>query len=207
MTFWDAGELIAAVHSLGIPHPPGTPLFVLVARATSDALAPLPRAFAVNLLSAVSTAAACGILAWLTWRWMRSRAAAFAAAVCAGSMSTVWLNATESEAYAVSLLLVAAILFAADRARETGRWPWLVLTAYGIALAVPVHVGALVVVPAAVVLVARSPDGGIRWSMAGTLAAVGFLVLGVGLASPGMVAAAVGAGAAAIASQRRRAIG
>jgi hypothetical protein len=207
VTFWDAGELIAAVHSFGVPHPPGAPLFVLIARAASDALAPLPRAVAVNLLSALSTAAACGILAWLTHRWTRSRAAAFGAGVCAGSMSTVWLNATESEVYAVALLLVSVVLFAADMARETGRWRWLALAAYAIALAVPVHVGALVVVPAAVVLVAQPADGGIRWSMAGTLAAVGVLVLGVGLASPVLVAGAVGAAAAAVASQRRQTIG
>ena len=53
VTFWDAGEFIAAARTLGIPHPPGTPLFVLIAHAWGM-LVPIGEwAYRTNLLSAL----------------------------------------------------------------------------------------------------------------------------------------------------------
>lgn len=165
ITFWDPSEFVAAVHVLGIPHPPGTPLFVLLERVWSDALAWLPRAEATNLFSAVCTAAAGGALAVFFARATGSRLGAFAAAIAAGGMSTVWLNATETEVYAASLLLAMAMLLAAQRASERGERRWVTLTAYTFGLAVPLHLSALVAAPAAIVLAvqrapARQCDGG-----------------------------------------------
>src|SRR6476620_4484239 len=57
---WDASEYITAAYTLGIPHPPGNPLFVLLGRVAS--LLPLGSvAYRVNLLAAVSSALAAGI--------------------------------------------------------------------------------------------------------------------------------------------------
>ena len=58
VTFWDAGEFIAAARTLGIPHPPGTPLFVMIAH-TWGLLVPLGEfAYRTNVLSALFSASA-----------------------------------------------------------------------------------------------------------------------------------------------------
>src|SRR5215207_5509184 len=56
--FWDTSEYIATAHIVGIPHPPGNPLFVLLARAWELLLAPtgLPTAARINLFSAFMSA-------------------------------------------------------------------------------------------------------------------------------------------------------
>ncbi|HET7565313.1 MAG TPA: DUF2723 domain-containing protein [Gemmatimonadaceae bacterium] len=196
ITFWDPSEFVAAVHVLGIPHPPGTPLFVLVARVWSDVLGWLPTAPATNLFSAACTAAAGGALAIFLARSTGWRLGACAAALCAGAMSTVWLNATETEVYAASLLLAMAMLLAAQRASESGDSRWIMLTAYTFGLAVPLHLSALVAAPAAIVLAVQR-DGGrtassIRWRDATLLTGAFIVTVGVGLARwPIVVAGAI----------------
>lgn len=60
VAFWDSGEYLTAAHILGIPHPPGNPLFVLLAHGWETLLAPfgLPAAVRLNLFSAVLSAGA-----------------------------------------------------------------------------------------------------------------------------------------------------
>ncbi|HKO17234.1 MAG TPA: DUF2723 domain-containing protein [Gemmatimonadaceae bacterium] len=162
VTFWDAGEFIASAHALGIPHPPGTPLFVLLLHVWAWLLPGVPYAVATNLFSAVVTALAAVLSARLVARGadhVASRRGWYgcAAALCAGAMSTAWLNATETEVYAASLGLAALMLVCADRAGRRDSRNWRVCTAYLILLSVPLHLSALIAAPAAVVLASSTP--------------------------------------------------
>ena len=169
--------------SWGIPHPPGTPLYVTIARAWMLVLGLLPAARAVNLLSAFATALAGGALALLVARATGRAVMGLAAALCAGAMSTVWSSATETEAYATALLLGMAMLLAAERAGATENGKWVALTAYLMALAVPLHLSALVAAPAAVVLASTGTAGTLRRSDGAILVSVALIAAGVGRAS------------------------
>ena len=84
---WDASEYITAAYTLGIPHPPGTPLLVLLGRVAS--LVPVGSvALRINALAAVCSAASAALwflvtervlTAWSTERWTRTLAAVVAA--------------------------------------------------------------------------------------------------------------------------------
>jgi hypothetical protein len=58
--FWyDSAEFVAAAHTLGIPHPPGYPLYSIVGHLFS--YLPGDPAWTINLLSAVSAALTVGL--------------------------------------------------------------------------------------------------------------------------------------------------
>ena len=160
VTLWDSGEFLAAIHSLGIPHPPGTPLYVLLGKVWSMALGSVfGFARAINLLSAVSTAFGCGILTSLFAKWTEDGVGGIAAGLTAGLMSTLWLNATETEVYAVAFLFGCMILWAADRGGINSDARWALLSAYLAGLAWSLHLTALLVVPSAILLVFSTGDG------------------------------------------------
>lgn len=163
VTLWDSGEFLAAIKTLGIPHPPGTPFYILAAKCWSLLFAPIfGFARAINVFSAVSTAAACALITLLVSRWMASIPSGICAGILAGVMSTVWLSATETEVYALALLLGVVIVWAADRCGTSGDSRWAMFTAYLIGLACALHLSVLVVVPAAAVLLLTSREGSFR---------------------------------------------
>jgi tetratricopeptide (TPR) repeat protein len=117
----DSGELVAAAATLGIPHPSGYPLYVLLGKAWT-LLVPLGSvAFRMSLFSAASGAAACGVVFWLSRRLgLQAWAAATAALLLAFSPS-FWGEANIQRVYALNAFFVAlatAAAFAWHRSRE-----------------------------------------------------------------------------------------
>lgn len=189
VTFWDAGEFIAAAHSVGVPHPPGTPLFVLLTTVWAKLFFFLPYPVATNTFSAAATAICAGVSARMVHRATGSAAMAVAAAIAAGGMSSVWLNATETEVYAASLALGVLMIWAGEHAgRDASGRHWTLLTAYLIALAVPLHLSALVAAPPAIALASLTRVG-VLWRRGVLLTGVLVAAMGVGRMSPTLVVA------------------
>ena len=166
LTFWDSSEFIAAAHTLGIPHPPGTPLWTLLANLSARLFSNTGPVLSVTMLSVVTSALVGGIGAAMSARWIGARGAIIAA-TSAGAMMSVWSNATETEVYGAALLLSACMLAAGERAgrMETPhaqRLRWRALLAFLAALSVPLHLSALVALPAAVVFAWRGPRPRLR---------------------------------------------
>ena len=56
--YWDSGEFIATSYILGVPHPPGSPLYLIIGRVFSMLPFNTDIAFRVNLISPVVSALA-----------------------------------------------------------------------------------------------------------------------------------------------------
>ncbi len=114
----DSGELILAAHSLGIPHPPGYPLWLLLARC-ADLLPWGSVALRVNALSALLCAAAVGLFHHLAARSGLNRPGRIAATLVFGGATLVWDSAVQAEVYSLATLLFLALALTAVRARSS----------------------------------------------------------------------------------------
>ena len=68
VSLWDCGEFISASYRLQVVHPPGAPLFLMLGRLFSIFATPGTNevAIAVNMLSAVFSAATVMFTFWIT---------------------------------------------------------------------------------------------------------------------------------------------
>ncbi|MDG2426671.1 MAG: DUF2723 domain-containing protein [Flavobacteriales bacterium] len=169
-SFWDCGEFIASAYKLEVGHPPGAPLFMLIARLFSMFVSTENVAFAVNAMSGLSSSFTILFLFWSITHMARklalrrgpveggARFAVMASGVVGALVyafsDSFWFSATEGEVYAMSSLFTALVFWAILKweahADEPGNLRWIVLIAYLMGLSIGVHLLNLLAIPAIV---------------------------------------------------------
>lgn len=128
ISYWDCGEFLACAHILGNPHPPGSPLFVLIGRVFDLMHLVEDVAFRINLVSVFSSIFtalfAYLIVVRLVSGWYvgkttyaTGRKIAYASGIIgaffAAFSRTNWGNSVEAEVYSLSMMIMLAIFWLA----------------------------------------------------------------------------------------------
>ena len=165
VSYWDCGEFIAVAHTLGVPHPPGSPFFLLIGRIASMIPFAKDIAFRVNLLSPLSSALAVMflylIVVQLVANWKgkikeyQDVLIAFGGGIV-GSLTFAftdshWFNAVEAEVYALSTFFTAIVVWLIlkwnEQADKYGNERYILIIAYMIGLATGLHLLNLLALP------------------------------------------------------------
>jgi hypothetical protein len=180
----DSGELQTVAAQLGVAHPPGFPLYVMVVHLFTRTLQFVEPAYAVNLFSAVTSALTAGIVYYAGYRLTHRHLAGIIAAVALGTATTFWSQATTANVRSLTGLFAALILLSLIEFRSATREMnqpaadrWLAVSALlmGLGLTHHVSLGFLIAVGLVFILLCdsllvRQPK---RW-----LRPIGFGLLG-----------------------------
>jgi uncharacterized membrane protein len=102
----DSGELATAVATLGIPHPSGYPLYVLLGKLWTVAVPVGTVAFRLSLFSAATAALACAFMYLLARRLGVSVTSALLAATLLAASESYWSQANIQRVYALNAAFV-----------------------------------------------------------------------------------------------------
>jgi len=171
-SFWDCGEFIASSYKLEVGHPPGNPVFQLIARVFSMFADPQHAAVAVNAMNAICSALTIFFLyltiVFLTRRLIRpqgdgtysvAKTVAIFGSGAVGALAycfsdTFWFSAVEGEVYAMSSLVTALVFWAMTKWYEQADRPyadrWIVLISFLMGLSIGIHLLNLLAIPALV---------------------------------------------------------
>lgn len=168
VSFWDCGEFIAASYKLQIPHPPGTPLFLLIGRIFSlFAISKEWIAFSINMVSVIASSFTIFFLFHsiiiLGRRFYKAASndhmqnvlltmAASIGSFCLAFSDSFWFNATEAEVYAFSCLFTAMTFWTMlkwmEEKEDRREDHWFLLLAYLTSLSTGIHLLSLIAIPA-----------------------------------------------------------
>ncbi|MBN2600865.1 MAG: DUF2723 domain-containing protein, partial [Candidatus Marinimicrobia bacterium] len=191
VSFWDCGEFIATSYTLGVPHPPGSPLYLLIGRIFSILPIGNDIGYRVNLMSPLVSSFAVMFLFLIIVQLLKSwgrpvlliqkiavYGGAFIGAMTFAFTDSHWFNAVEAEVYAYSTFLTAIvvwlILYWEQRADKPGHEKYLLIIAYIMGLATSLHLLNLLTIffIALIVYFKRTKISNIGWLVADVLIGV-----------------------------------
>ncbi len=169
-SFWDCGEFIATANKLEVGHPPGAPLFLMLARVfilfggSDVTMYPI----LVNAMSALMSAFTILFLFWTITAMAKKiviakevvtlekiiavMGAGIVGALAYNFSDSFWFSAVEGEVYASSSFFTAIVVWAIfkweNAADEPHNLRWLILIAYLMGLSIGVHLLNLLTIPA-----------------------------------------------------------
>ncbi|MGC8826005.1 MAG: glycosyltransferase family 117 protein, partial [Anaerolineae bacterium] len=153
----DSGELVTAVYTGGIPHPPGYPSYLLLAAPFAH-LPGWEPARGVNLFSALCAALAAGLVTLAGWHLLDGVPIPYglrAGIAAAGGLSfafapTQWSQAVVAEVYALHSAFTALLLLLMARELAGGSGRYLPAAAFVLGLGLGNHLSLVLMAPALV---------------------------------------------------------
>jgi hypothetical protein len=175
VSLWDTGEFIAAADTIGIPHPPGAPLFILIGRFFIILFGDSPHtaAIAMNSLSALASGFTILFLFWTITHFARKMvqrngeelnrhqvftimSAGAVGALAYTFSDSFWYSAVEGEVYALSSFFTALAFWSILKWEQQADQPradrWLIFIFYLMGLSIGVHLLNLLAIPAIVMV-------------------------------------------------------
>lgn len=165
-SFWDCSERIACAWGLQIPHPPGTPLYLLLGRIFSMFVSTSYVALSINIMSALASSITIMLLYLIIVRFIRefrghpdsystidkigTYGGALIGALTFAVTDSHWFTSIEAETYALSLMFTALVVWLVLKWSENHDLPrserWLILITFIFGLAFGVHLLSLLAI-------------------------------------------------------------
>ena len=169
-SFWDCGEFIACSVTLGVPHPPGTPLYLLIGNVFSHIPLFEDIGARVNLISPIVSALSVMLLYLIIVKLLTKlvgldkveklpiiQLSAFIAALTFSFTDSHWFNAVEAEVYSFSTFLTAIVVWLAlvweVNYNEKDSLRYIVIIFYILGLAIGIHLLNLLTIPFVVMII------------------------------------------------------
>ena len=171
VSFWDCGEFITSSYILGVPHPPGAPFYLLVARIFSMIPFAKDIALRVNTISSITS----GLTVMFTYLIIVRLIVMYRGAIrenfdrlvtfgggLVGALTfaytdSFWFNAEEAEVYAISMFFTSFVIWLIlkwyEKADSSASDKYILLIAYLVGIVIGIHLLSILALPAIYLLV------------------------------------------------------